>query len=103
MRILPREQPGFDERTDPGGDAEHRRGGQWIQTSTALNVGDARRLGRHQPAAETELFAERNRRRLLNEQGVRSAVEREAADLFADDHATGARRLFEDDERAAPA
>jgi hypothetical protein len=98
----PGEEPRFDERTDASRDAEDRRRRQRIQAPAALNVGDPRRLGRHESAAETEFLTERDRRGLLNQQRIRSAVEREAADFFADDHAAGARRLFEDDERAAP-
>src|SRR5207244_11614870 len=64
-----------------------------------LDIRDARQLRRYQTAAETELFAERDACRFLNQQRVGAAVDREAADVFAEDHAAGARRAFEDDER----
>src|SRR5205823_10926107 len=51
--------------------------------------------------AEAELLAERDGRRLLHQQRIGAAVDREAADLLTEDHAAGARRALEDDERAA--
>src|SRR5262249_58568718 len=68
----------------------------------AWNMGAAGRRGRHERASEAESLAKRDRVRFLNQQRVGPAVDREAADLLAEDHAAGARRLFEDDEGQAP-
>ena len=74
-----------------------------MQPSAALDVGEARRLGRNEPIAEAELLAERDAVRLLNQQRVGAAVDREAVDLFAEDDAAGASRALEHDERDAAA
>ena len=74
-----------------------------MQAAAALDVGEARRLGRDEPIAQAELLAERDRLGFLNQQRVGAAVDREAVDCFADDDAAGARRAFEHHERDAAA
>ena len=77
--------------------------GSAMQPPAALDVGEARRLGRDEPIAEADLPAQRDRLGLLDQQRVGAAVDREAVDLFAEDDAAGARRALEDDERDAAA
>ena len=97
----PREQPAAREGSDARRDAEHRCGGQRVQPSAALDVREARRLGRDQAIAEADLLAERDAFGLLNQQRVGAAVDGVAVDLFADDHAAGAGRALEHDEGGA--
>ena len=72
-----------------------------MQPAAALDVRHARQLRRHEPAAEPELLAERDPFRFLNQQRVGTAVDGEAIDFFAEDHAAGPRRAVEHDERHA--
>jgi hypothetical protein len=74
-----------------------------METPAALDEGDPRRLGGDQPVAESNFLTERDALRLLDEQRVGSAVDRESVDLFAQDDSAGAVRMLEDDEAdAAP-
>ena len=61
------------------------------------------RLGRHQPFAESEVFAELDALGLLDQQRIRSGVDDEPVDLFAEDHAARTGGALEQDERQTSA
>jgi hypothetical protein len=69
-----------------------------VQPSAALDVGEARRLGRDQAIAEADLAAQRDRRRFLDEERVRAGVDGEAVHLFAEDHAARPAGSLEGDD-----
>src|SRR5207244_12770825 len=99
----PRKQARADERPDLRGDAHHRRCRKRVKPAATLDVRDARRLGRDQSIAETELLAERDPFMLLDDERVGTAVDREPVDLFAENDAAGTRAVLEKDEGdAAP-
>ena len=95
----PREHARPDERTPFGRNPEHGGRRQCVKTTITLNEREPWQLRRHQLIAEAKLFAELDPLRLLNEQGVWSTIDREAVDLFTQNHATEARTAFEQDER----
>ncbi len=68
----------------------------------SLDEREARRLGRDQPIAESELLAERDAFGLLNQQGVGSGIDDEAVELLAEHDAARARPAFEQHERDTP-
>src|SRR5215471_18645393 len=72
-----------------------------MQPSLALNVSEPRRLGWDQPIGDTELLTEGDAFGLLREDRIRSAVDDELANLFAQNHAASARRTLQDHERQA--
>src|SRR5581483_2266066 len=97
----PREQARLDERSPLRGNAEDRRSRERVQRAAALDVGEARQLGRHQAIADPELLAQLDAVGFLNQQRVGTAVEDEAVDRLAEDDAAGARSALEHDERDA--
>ena len=70
-----------------------------MQLSAALDVRKTRRLRRHESIAEAELFAQLDPVGFLNQERVRSAVDHEPVDFFAEDDSAGPRRSFEQHER----
>ena len=84
MRSLPAHENSRVRANGPDArrNAEHRRGGQRMQASAALDEREARRLGRDQPIAEAELLAELDAVGLLNQQRVGAGVDGEAVDLL---------------------
>ena len=67
-----------------------------MQPAVAQDVCRARRQRRDETVGDSQLAAERDRRRLLHEQRVRTAVDHPAVEPFGGDDAAGARRRFED-------
>src|SRR5215471_10863338 len=72
-----------------------------MQPSLALNVSEPRRLGWDQPIGDTELLTEGDAFGLLREDRIRSAVDDELANLFAQNHAASAWRTLQEHERQA--
>src|SRR5215467_13382409 len=70
-----------------------------MKLAVALDEREARQLGGHQQRAEPEFLTELDPLGLLNEQRVRSAVDGEAIDLFAEDDAADTSAALEQDER----
>jgi len=62
-----------------------------VQLSAALDVRQTRRLRRDESIAEAELFAQFDSVGLLNEERIRSAVDHEPGDFFAEDDTAGPR------------
>src|SRR5262245_18612258 len=89
----------FDEWTPTGRDTQNRPGGQRMKAAVPLNEREARQFCGHQQLAEPQFLAELDSLWFLNEQRIRSAVDREAVDLFAEDDAADTRPAFQQKER----
>ena len=72
-----------------------------MEDAVPENVRQPGQLGRYKAIAEPELFTELDALGFLNEQRIRSGVDREAVDLFAEDHAARTCGALQQDERQA--
>ena len=99
----PRKQSRANEWSDPGRNAEHRRGRQRIQLPASLDEGEPGRQRRHQSIAEPKFPAERDAVGFLNQQGIGPRVDDETVDCFVEDDAARPRGALEDEDgHAAP-
>src|SRR5262245_48308136 len=70
-----------------------------MENAVSENVRQPGQPGRHEAIAESELFTELDALGLLHEQRIRSGVDREPVDLFAEDYTARTRGALEQDER----
>ncbi len=70
-----------------------------MQPPGALDVGQARQLRRDEARAEPQFLTQLDAVLLLDEEGVRAAVDVEAVHLFAEHDAADARTGFEEEKR----
>src|SRR5262249_21689447 len=94
----PREQSGFRERTELRRDPKDGRRGQGIEASCTLNERQAWRFGGNQTPAQSQLLAQPDGRGLLDQQGIRSAVDRVSVDVFTENHTARACAGFQQNE-----
>ena len=83
----PGEQTGAKKRRDARRNPQHGRRRQGVQPAAALDEREPRRLRGHQARPETQLFAQSDALRLLNQQGIGPSVDGVAVNLLAENHA----------------